>query len=317
MYTIEVEHLTKFYGSSRGINDVSFSVKQGEIMGFLGPNGSGKTTTMRILTCFFPQTSGAARICGYDTLKNPLEVRQRLGYLPETVPLYLDMPVFSYLRFFAEVKGVARTKRKNKVDEVIQRCGITDVAHRIIGKLSKGYRQRVGIAQALLHDPEVLILDEPTIGLDPRQIIEIRNLIKSLGVKQTVILSTHILPEVSMTCDRVIIIHEGKLVAVDTPENLIKRLQEVPTILVKAEGPAREIADAIARITGVLGVKEARGSSSYDVPSFQVETRKEEFVLNDLARAIYEHGWQLKEIRPVDMTLEEIFIKLVTREEQT
>jgi len=284
-------------------------------MGFLGPNGSGKTTTMRILTCFFPQTSGAARICGYDTLKNPLEVRRRLGYLPETVPLYLDMPVFSYLKFFAEVKGVARTKRKNKVDEVIQRCGITDVAHRIIGKLSKGYRQRVGIAQALLHDPEVLILDEPTIGLDPRQIIEIRNLIKSLGVKQTVILSTHILPEVSMTCDRVIIIHEGRLVAVDTPENLIKRLQEVPTILVKAEGPAREIADAIARITGVLGVKEARGSG-YDLPSFLVETRKEVFVLNDLARTIYEHGWQLKEIRPLDMTLEEIFIKLVTREEK-
>ena len=315
MNTIEVKHLTKFYGSARGINDVSFSVKQGEIMGFLGPNGSGKTTTMRILTCFFPQTSGAASICGYDTLKNPLEVRQRLGYLPETVPLYLDMPVFSYLKFFAEIKGVARSKRKSKVDEVIQRCGITDVAHRIIGKLSKGYRQRVGIAQSLLHDPEVLILDEPTIGLDPRQIIEIRNLIKSLGVKQTVILSTHILPEVSMTCDRVIIIHEGKLVAVDTPENLIKRLQEVPTILVKAEGPAREIADAIARITGVLGVKEARGSG-YDLPSFLVETRKEVFVLNDLARTIYEHGWQLREIRPLDMTLEEIFIKLVTREEK-
>jgi ABC-2 type transport system ATP-binding protein len=316
VYTIEVEHLTKFYGSARGITDISFSVQQGEIMGFLGPNGSGKTTTMRILTCFFPQTSGAARICGYDTLKNPLEVRRRIGYLPETVPLYLDMPVFSYLTFFAEVKGVARSKRKDKVDEVIQRCGITDVAHRIIGKLSKGYRQRVGIAQSLLHDPEVLILDEPTIGLDPRQIIEIRNLIKSLGVKQTVILSTHILPEVSMTCDRVIIIHEGKLVAVDTPQNLIKRLQEVPTILVKAEGPAREIADAISGIAGVLSVKEAR-SSSYDAPGFQVETRKEEFVLNDLARTIYERGWQLKEIRPVDMTLEEIFIKLVTREEQT
>ena len=285
-------------------------------MGFLGPNGSGKTTTMRILTCFFPQTSGTARICGYDTLKNPLEVRRRLGYLPETVPLYLDMPVFSYLRFFAEVKGVARSKRKNKVDEVIQRCGISDVAHRLIGKLSKGYRQRVGIAQSLLHDPEVLILDEPTIGLDPRQIIEIRNLIKSLGKKQTVILSTHILPEVSMTCDRVIIIHEGKLVAVDTPDNLIKRLQEVPTVLVKAEGPAREITDAMGKIAGVLGVKEARGSG-YDVPSFLVETRKEVFVLNDLARTIYEHGWQLKEIRPLDMTLEEIFIKLVTREEQT
>ena len=316
MNTIEVEHLTKFYGPARGINDISFSVKQGEIMGFLGPNGSGKTTTMRILTCFFPQTSGLARICGYDTLKNPLAVRQRLGYLPETVPLYLDMPVFSYLRFFAEVKGVARSKRKDKVDEVLQRCGITDVAHRIIGKLSKGYRQRVGIAQSLLHDPEVLILDEPTIGLDPRQIIEIRNLIKSLGAKQTVILSTHILPEVSMTCDRVIIIHEGKLVAVDTPANLIKRLQEVPTILVKAEGPANEIADAISGIAGVLSVKEER-SSSFEAPSFQIETRKEEFVLNDLARTIYERGWQLKEMRPVDMTLEEIFIKLVTREEQT
>jgi ABC-2 type transport system ATP-binding protein len=314
---IQVEGLTKDYSSRRAIEDLTFHADRGEILGFLGPNGAGKTTTMRILTCFFPQTSGAARICGYDTLKNPLEVRRRIGYLPETVPLYLDMPVFSYLKFFAEVKGVERSKRKDKVDEVIQRCGITDVAHRIIGKLSKGYRQRVGIAQSLLHDPEVLILDEPTIGLDPRQIIEIRNLIKSLGVKQTVILSTHILPEVSMTCDRVIIIHEGRLVAVDTPQNLIKRLQEVPTILVKAEGPAREIADAIARITGVLVVKEARGSSGYDVPSFLVETRKEEFVLNDLARAIYEHGWQLKEIRPVDMTLEEIFIKLVTREEQT
>lgn len=316
MNTIEVEHLTKFYGPARGIIDVSFSVKKGEIMGFLGPNGSGKTTTMRILTCFFPQTSGTARICGYDTLKAPLEVRRRIGYLPETVPLYFDMPVFSYLKFFAEVKGVPRSNRKHTVDEVIHRCGIGDVAHRLIGKLSKGYRQRVGIAQALINDPEVLILDEPTIGLDPRQIIEIRNLIKSLGGKQTVILSTHILPEVSMTCDRVIIIHEGKLVAVDTPENLIKRLQEVPTVLVKAAGPAGEIGETIRGIAGVLSVKQMT-DSEFDVPSFQVETQKDVFVLNDLARAIYEHGWDLKEIRPVDMTLEEIFIKLVTREEQT
>ncbi len=314
MYTIEVEHLTKYYGAARGIIDVSFSVEKGEIMGFLGPNGSGKTTTMRILTCFFPQTSGTARICGYDTLTDPLEVRRRIGYLPETVPLYLDMPVCSYLTFFAEVKGIPRRARKHKVDEVIQRCGISEVAHRLIGKLSKGYRQRVGIAQALINDPEVLILDEPTIGLDPRQIIEIRNLIKSLGGKQTVILSTHILPEVSMTCDRVIIIHEGKLVAVDTPENLIKRLQEVPTILVKAAGPAEEIDKTIRGVAGVLTVKPVAGSAG-DTPSFQVETQTEVFVLNNLVRTICEHGWDLKEIRPVDMTLEEIFIKLVTREQ--
>jgi ABC-2 type transport system ATP-binding protein len=310
--TIEVEHLTKFYGSARGVIDVSFSVARGEIMGFLGPNGSGKTTTMRILTCFFPQTSGTARVCGFDTLKDPLEVRRRIGYLPESVPLYLEMPVFSYLKFFAEVKGVPRQHRRAKVDEVMQRCGITGVASRLIGRLSKGFRQRVGIAQSLLHDPDVLILDEPTIGLDPRQIIEIRNLIKSLGGRQTVILSTHILPEVSMTCDRVIIIHEGSLVAVDTPANLIKHLQEVPTVLIKAEGPARDIMDALAGVPGVLGVKET--ASAYDAAGFHVEIHKDTPVLNELARTICDHGWKLREIRTVDMTLEEIFIKLVTKE---
>ena len=310
--TIEVEHLTKFYGSARGVIDVSFSVARGEIMGFLGPNGSGKTTTMRILTCFFPQTSGTARICGFDTVQDPLEVRRRIGYLPESVPLYLEMPVFSYLRFFAEVKGIPRAKRRAKVDEVIQRCGIDSVACRLIGKLSKGYRQRVGIAQSLLHDPDVLILDEPTIGLDPKQIIDIRNLIKSLGGKQTVILSTHILPEVSMTCDRVIIIHEGRLVAVDTPANLIKHLQEVPTVLIKAEGRARDIMDALSKVPGVLSVKEA--SSAYEVTSFLVETQKEGSLINELASTVCDGGWKLREIRPVDMTLEEIFIKLVTKE---
>jgi ABC-2 type transport system ATP-binding protein len=311
--TIEVENLTKFYGSARGIDGISFSVQQGEIMGFLGPNGSGKTTTMRILTCYFPQTSGIAKICGFDTLKDPLEVRRRIGYLPESVPLYLDMPVASYLKFFAEVKGIPHANRKTKVEEVMTRCGISDVAHRLIGKLSKGYRQRVGIAQSLLNDPQVLILDQPTIGLDPKQIIEIRNLIKSLGGRQTVILSTHILPEVSMTCDRVIIIHQGKLVAVDTPENLIKHLQEVPTILIRADGPSLEIADALRTVSGVLSVKE-RKSSAYDFPTFHVEMQKEAQNINDLAQVIHERGWKLKEIRPVDMTLEEIFIKLVTKE---
>ncbi|MCX5897896.1 MAG: ATP-binding cassette domain-containing protein, partial [Proteobacteria bacterium] len=212
----------------------------------------------------------------------------------------------------AEVKGIPRAKRRAKVDEVIQRCGIDSVACRLIGKLSKGYRQRVGIAQSLLHDPDVLILDEPTIGLDPKQIIEIRNLIKSLGGKQTVILSTHILPEVSMTCDRVIIIHEGRLVAVDTPANLIKHLQEVPTVLIKAEGRARDIMDALSKVPGVLSVKEA--SSAYDVTGFHVETQKEGSLINELARTVCDGGWKLREIRPVDMTLEEIFIKLVTKE---
>lgn len=240
-------------------------------------------------------------------------MRRRIGYLPESVPLYLEMPVFSYLRFFAEVKGIPRAKRRAKVDEVMQRCGISGVASRLIGKLSKGFRQRVGIAQSLLHDPDVLILDEPTIGLDPQQIIEIRNLIKSLGGRQTVILSTHILPEVSMTCDRVIIIHEGRLVAVDTPANLLKHLQEVPTVLIKVEGPARDIMNTLASVPGVLSVREA--TSAYDAAGFHVETQKDGPVINELARTVCDHGWKLKEIRPVDMTLEEIFIKLVTKEQ--
>lgn len=316
MHAIEVENLTKFYGPARGIEDVSFTVEQGEIMGFLGPNGSGKTTTMRILTCFFPPTSGTARICGYDILKDSLEVRRRMGYMPETVPLYLDMPAFSYLRFFAEVKGIAPRLRKNKVDEIIHVCGLDNVSHRLIRKLSKGYRQRVGIAQCLLNDPEVLILDEPTIGLDPKQIIEIRNLIKGLGGKRTVILSTHILPEVSMTCNRVIIIHEGKLIAVDTPENLMKRLQQAPQIMVKADGPPEKILDALGNVNGVIAVDHKRTGPD-ELSYYQVELEEGLQVINNLARTIYEHDWKLQEIRPVDMSLEEIFIQLVTDEGET
>ncbi len=314
MNAIEVEHLTKFYGPARGVEDISFNVKAGEIMGFLGPNGSGKTTTMRILTCFFPPTSGTARICGHNILTDSLAVRQKTGYLPESVPLYLDMPVFSYLRFFAEVKGITTKSRKGKVDEVIGACGLDSVAHRLIGKLSKGYRQRVGIAQSLLNDPEVLILDEPTIGLDPKQIIEIRNLIRGLGSKRTVILSTHILPEVSMTCDRVIIIHKGRLVAVDTPANLIKRLQQTPRIIVKAGGPSEKIKDALGSLPGVVAVTQKQ-SGSQGLHSFQVETQEGVHLINSIARTIDNHNWTLQEVRPVDMTLEDIFIHLVTEEE--
>jgi ABC-2 type transport system ATP-binding protein len=313
MNTIEVDHLTKWYGSTRGVMDLSFTVEKGEIMGFLGPNGSGKTTTMRMLTCFFPPSGGTARICGHDILQEPLAVRRRIGYLPESVPLYLDMSVRGYLRFFAEVKGVSSKARRGRVDEIITKCGLEQHAHRLIGKLSKGYRQRVGIGQALLSDPEVLILDEPTIGLDPQQIIEIRNLIKELGSTRTVILSTHILPEVSMTCNRVIIIHEGRLVAVDTPQNLMRRIQQIPQIMVRAAGPDDQIIRALGAVRGVTAVqRRSTGAEEFDF--YRVDTEPGVRIMNELARVIIDNGWQLREIRPIDITLEQIFIKLVTEE---
>ena len=314
MNAIEVENLSKFYGPARGIEEVSFSVKKGEIMGFLGPNGSGKTTTMRILTCFFPPTSGTARICGSDILNDSFSVREKIGYLPENVPLYMDMPVFSYLNFFAEIKGVPSRMKKKKVDEVIQRCELQSVSHRLIRKLSKGFKQRVGIAQALLNDPEVLILDEPTVGLDPKQIIDIRSLIKGLGGSQTIILSTHILPEVSMTCDRVIIMHQGKLVAVDTPSNLTKKLQQAPKIMLKVEGPVSDIINTISRLSGITTIDRKKPDSEKN-GFYEIEIEENADVINEIAKSVYENNWKLKEIRPVDMTLEEIFIKVVTEEE--
>ena len=315
MTTIEVERLTKFYGKARGVIDLSFTVEKGEIVGFLGPNGSGKTTTMRMLTCFFPPTSGTARICGHDIVREPLQVRRTIGYLPENVPLYLDMTVKSYLRFFAEVKGVPPRERTRRVEEIILRCGLAQYANRLIRKLSKGYRQRVGIAQALLGDPEVLILDEPTIGLDPRQIIEIRNLIKELGSTRTVILSTHILPEVSVTCNRVIIIHEGRLIAIDSPENLMHRIQHTPQILLRADGPQQDILRALAAVPGVCRVQPtATGAVGLDF--YQVEAEPTDQLVNDLARAVVNNGWTLREIRPLDITLEHIFIQLITDEQK-
>src|SRR5438876_9501634 len=221
---IEVQSLTKHYGTIAAIHDVSFSVKRGEIVGFLGPNGAGKTTTMRILAGFMPATQGTATVAGYDVFTQSLEVRRRIGYLPENVPLYSEMGVASYLDFVAEVKGVGRAERRRRVADVMERCLIADVQHRLIGKLSKGYRQRVGLAQAIVSDPEVLILDEPTIGLDPKQIAEIRALIKSLAGQHTVILSTHILPEVSMLCDGIIIINHGRIVAQGTESELVQQV---------------------------------------------------------------------------------------------
>ena len=311
---IEVDGLTKLYGPKAAIEEVSFEVAKGEVVGFLGPNGAGKTTTMRILACFMPPTSGTARVAGFDIGKDSLQVRRRIGYLPENVPLYGDMTVRQYLTFAAEAKSVPRQERGKRVASVMERCLISDVSDRLIRNLSKGYRQRVGLAQALVGNPEVLILDEPTLGLDPKQIIEIRSLIRDLRGERTVILSTHILPEVAMVCQRVIIINESRIVAVDTPENLNLRLQKSSRILLEVDGPAEEVQKALAAVEGVLTVapQEARDGRR----RFLVETDREQDLRKDLARAVTSNGWGLTALRPVDLSLEDIFIRLVTREQE-
>jgi ABC-2 type transport system ATP-binding protein len=313
---IEVEQLSKSYGPIKAIEDVSFVVEKGEILGFLGPNGAGKSTTMRILTCFMPPTSGTARVAGYDIFTDSLQVRRRIGYVPENAPLYTDMPVVSFLKFAAEVKGLSRRERLRQIGQVMDDCGIKDVQHRYIGKLSKGYRQRVALAQALLGNPDVLILDEPTIGLDPRQIIDIRQLIKGLAGQKTVILSTHILPEVSMTCQRVIIINRGRLVAVDTPENLTTKLQTSSRLLVRVEGPATEVVRALGAVAGVQTVKED-GSGPAHVVTCVVESKKDRDVRKDVAATVVRQNWGLLELRPVDLTLEDVFVRLVTEEKES
>ncbi len=313
---IEVEQLSKSYGPIKAIEDVSFVVEKGEILGFLGPNGAGKSTTMRILTCFMPPTSGTARIAGFDIFKDSLQVRRRIGYVPENAPLYTDMPVASFLKFVAEIKGLSRRERLRQIGQVMDDCGIKDVQQRYIGKLSKGYRQRVALAQALLGSPDVLILDEPTIGLDPRQIIDIRRLIKGLTGQKTVILSTHILPEVSMTCQRVIIINRGRLVAVDTPENLTTKLQKSSRLLVRVEGPATHVVRALGAVSGVQTVKQD-GAGPANVVTCVVESEKDRDVRKDIAAAVVRQNWGLLELRPVDLTLEEVFVRLVTEEKES
>jgi ABC-2 type transport system ATP-binding protein len=313
---IEVEQLSKSYGPIKAIEDVSFVVEKGEILGFLGPNGAGKSTTMRILTCFMPPTRGTARIAGFDIFRDSLQVRRRVGYVPENAPLYTDMPVVSFLKFVGEMKGLSRRDRLRQIGQVMDDCGIKDVQHRYIGKLSKGYRQRVALAQALLGNPEVLILDEPTIGLDPRQIIDIRQLIKGLAGQKTVILSSHILPEVSMTCQRVIIINRGRLVAVDTPENLTTKLQTSSRLLVRVEGPATEVVRALGAVSGVQTVKED-GIGPVNMVTCIVESKKDRDVRKDIAAAVVRQNWGLLELRPVDLTLEDVFVRLVTEEKES
>jgi ABC-2 type transport system ATP-binding protein len=310
---IEVQGLTKHYGVIAAISDVSFSVKRGEIVGFLGPNGAGKTTTMRILAGFMPATRGTATVAGYDVFTQSLEVRRRIGYLPENVPLYSEMGVASYLDFVAEVKGVGRAERRRRVADVMERCLIADVRHRLIGKLSKGYRQRVGLAQAIVSDPEVLILDEPTIGLDPKQIAEIRALIKSLAGQHTVILSTHILPEVSMLCQGVIIINKGAVVAQGPIDRLVEQVFPRARVQLQLAAPPDAVPAEIRRIPGVLSVE--RQAMSDGVGTYVVEAARDRDVRSELFQLAAGQKWRLLELRRIGMTLEEVFIRIVAGEE--
>ncbi len=307
---IEVEHLTKRYGPVTAVNDVSFQVNQGEILGFLGPNGAGKTTTMRVLTGYMPATEGRCKVAGFDVFEQPIEAKRRIGYLPETPPLYLDMTVREYLHFVAKIKGVPSKERKLRVEQVISRTWVSDMADRACGKLSKGYKQRVGLAQALIHNPDVLVLDEPTAGLDPKQIIETRRLIKQLAGDHTIILSTHILPEVSQTCQRVVIINKGRVVAIDTPDNLTRRLRGSETMFVQVD-PARagEARTALERVPGVVRVGTSDGPGA-----FEIESEAGHDIRRELARAVVLGGGDLLELRPMRMSLEDIFLSLTTEE---
>jgi len=310
---IEVEHLTKVFNGRKAVDDVSFKVEKGEILGFLGPNGAGKTTTMRILTCYMPATDGTARVAGYDVFDESIEVRKRIGYLPENPPVYPEMTVESYLHFVAKIKGAPSSQRKQQVDDVMGKCSIGDVRNRIIGKLSKGYKQRVGVAQALLNNPEVLILDEPTIGLDPKQIFEVRSLIKSLAGDHTVILSTHILPEVSMTCSRVVIINKAKVVAMDTPQGLTNQAKGAERVALVVDGPREAVQEKLTSIDGVLRVEVTGGDEGQPL-NYMVECKLNSDLRRDLASAVVSQGWGLMELRAVSMSLEDVFINLVTKE---
>lgn len=310
---IEVRNLTKHYGPVTAIRDVSFDVAPGQIVGFLGPNGAGKSTTMRILSCFMPASGGTARVAGYDVFGESMEVRRRIGYLPESVPLYTDMRVVRYLEFVAEMKGVPRGERRRRIADVMDRCRIADVQQRLIGTLSKGYRQRVGLAQAIVSDPHVLILDEPTIGLDPAQIAEIRALIKSLAGQHTVILSTHILPEVSMLCGGVIIINKGSIVAQGPIDTLVEQFFPTARVQVEVAGVAGpQVAERLRTIPGVLRVWQPSADGD---GVFAIESPRGRDVRGEVFRLAAEQRWDLRELRRVGMTLEEVFIRIVAGEE--
>lgn len=312
---IEIQGLTKRYGKIIAVNNLSFTVNKGEILGFLGPNGAGKSTTMNILTGFIPATEGVIKVCGYDLMENPIEVKKRIGYLPEIPPLYLDSTVIEYLEFVSELKLVNKKERKQQIADIMEIVKITDVKNRLIKNLSKGYKQRVGLAQALIGKPDVIILDEPTVGLDPKQITEIRKVIKDLSREHTVVLSSHILPEVSAVCDRVVIINKGEIVAEDTPGNLSKIFEKESKLVVKIEGSKEMTLEALKSIEGVIRV-EVIDEDDKSLTTYVVESDKEV----DLRRQIYftmaSIGHSILEMKTQGLTLEDIFLQLTTEEKE-
>lgn len=309
---IRAENLTKSYGRVTAIQDVSFEVAEGEILGFLGPNGAGKTTTMRILTGYSPPTGGRATVAGFDVSEDPINARRHIGYLPENTPLYHEMDVVNYLGFVARIKDVSPGDRLSQIREVMSETGIADVANRRIGNLSKGYRQRVGLAQAMLGDPKVLVLDEPTVGLDPNQIREIRELIKNMAGKRTVILSTHILPEVSMVCERVMIIHEGRLVASDAVGELSKKVTKSRAITVEAKAPADDVRQTLSELGGVINIVCSEVEGADGLCRAKIESEADKDLRPDIANRIVGKGWPLYEVRSDDPTLEDIFVQIIT-----
>jgi len=316
---IKVQGLTKRYARTVAVDNISFEVEKGQIVGFLGPNGAGKTTTMRVLTCFLPPTMGTANVAGFDVIENPMEVKKRIGYLPESPPLYPEMEVIEYLTFVGKLKGIPSGDLARRIDEVVGRCAIGDVRTRLIGKLSKGFRQRVGLAQAIIHNPPVLILDEPTSGLDPKQIIEIRELLKSLAGEHTIILSTHILSEVEHSCEHVIIIDRGKLVAIDTVANLTNRLRgsEAVALEVEAAGDYPDPGDVLQRLEQVAGVSRVVMKDSKNGRlTFEVESLQGRHIRAELARSVVNAGWSLTELRAVGLSLEDIFLQLTAAEQK-
>ncbi len=309
---IQAKGLTHYYGPYPAIQDVNFGVRRGEILGFLGPNGAGKTTTMRILTGFMPPTRGKVTLDGYDVVEQSLEARRRVGYLPETVPLYTDMSVNGYLKYMGTLRGMPPKRIKSRLDDVIGLCRLGDYRKTQIGKLSKGFRQRVGIAQAILHEPQLLVLDEPTIGIDTIQVIETRRLIDDLGMDQTVVLSSHILPEVSRLCGRVLIIHEGRIVAEDTPKNLAQGLQGVDRLEVEIGGPAAEVLPVLKAIRGVNDVCHLNNDGRH---TYTIQAQAGQDLRDEISKVVISNGWSLRGMQMVGMSLEEIFLRLTTHEE--
>ena len=314
---IKVEGLTKRYARNIAVDNISFEVEKGQIVGFLGPNGAGKTTTMRILTCFLSPTAGTASVAGFDVLEQPFEVKKRIGYLPETPPLYPEMETAEYLRFVGKLKGLSGAELEKRVNYVCERCFVADVRNKLLGRLSKGYRQRVGLAQAIIHNPDVLILDEPTAGLDPKQINETRDLIKGLAGDHTIILSTHILPEVEQTCEQALIINKGKLVATDSVRNLQARARDAETLLLEVAAREGQPDPLLVqqKLEGIPGVSRVVCTDSKDAGLiFEVQSLKGQLVRGDLARAVVASGWDLCELRPAARSLEEIFLQLTGSE---